>query len=234
MLLGGTPVLIHGARSPSVCRSTWHGPNQDGKLQVEWLSVPPPNLGRSTPVTALLGPDVATDVQVLTLISSMQQMGLGAAGTSAAPQQWALLQELLRPPPAPQQQQQQRGGEYGNTEQGAGVDVRQEGGRAALPQLDDASAAAVVSIAARFRLNDAQEKVAQHVASWLPALRKAAVKGGEAARRPALAKPAIKQHKGSKAKEGGESAVTSNDGQGAGGNQEERCSQPPICLVHGE
>lgn len=45
------------ARAPwvAIARSLWHGPNQDGKFEIELLTPRPPNLGRSQPVHAIRG-----------------------------------------------------------------------------------------------------------------------------------------------------------------------------------
>lgn len=171
-------------------------------------------------MSALLGPDVATDVQTLGLIQGPALAPAAAAGARA----WGLLPALLRPP---QEGRRRSSDADGHAEQ-----------KAAAPKLDAGCAAAAAAVAEAFRLNDAQGDVATHVASWLPELRRRAAEGskGAAARRPVLVKPAAKQLK----LEAGASDAAAAD---AGGDCEEaeadaaaKAAGPPaapVCLVHG-
>lgn len=100
-----TPGTVH-VKMMAVCcrhRACWHGPDRDGKMEVELLpgqqqQLPPHHKWqRQQSLTALQGPDVATDVQVADFVSSTDIRG------------WALLGCLLKP--WQQQQQQQPGAE---------------------------------------------------------------------------------------------------------------------------
>ena len=57
-------------RSPwvAVAYSLWHGPNQDGKFEIEWLSPKPSHLGRTTPVYAIHGTQAHVELEVLDLV----------------------------------------------------------------------------------------------------------------------------------------------------------------------
>ena len=194
-------------------------------MQIEWLTAAPPQLGRQQAVSALLGPDVATDVQTLGLI---QGQALAAPGGARG---WRLLPALRRQPQPAEQQQHGGSGCDGNGGRGGGEGGGSGMGPAAAPSLDAASAAAAAAAVGMFRLNDAQAGVAAHVASWLPAMRQRTAEGdkGQAARRPALAKPAAKQQK-----------VEGQGDAGGGGEVEATAAAvtagppgAPVCLVHG-
>jgi hypothetical protein len=224
----------HPARLHPQNRSIWHGPDRDGRLQLEWMGPEPPSLPRQMRVSALLGPDVASDVQMLNLIAGLGAAGAGGGAVGGSMRAWPLLPAMVRPPPAP----------AGGPKQGASPEEGTEGGGAvqegspARPQLDAGAAAAVAGIAARFRLNDAQEVVAKHVASWLPALRRGAVARGGAGGIAAMRRPAL----GGAAAGGGLKGSSGDAAAGGGGEDQGKQEQPaarqpqpalPVCLIHG-
>jgi hypothetical protein len=177
-------------------------------------------------VAALLGPDIATDVQTLGLIA-------GPALTAAAG--WALLPALVRSP-SPGRHRLGGGSGGGDCEEQR-VPVtgpHTEEAAAAAAGLDSESAAALAVVAERFRLNDAQAGVAAHVATWLPEIKRRGaevVVKGQPLRRPALSKPTVMQRRGEESGGGGEAG----DGAGGSGNEPVAGSPaPPVCLVHGE
>jgi hypothetical protein len=51
-----------------VVRSLWHGPNKDGKFEVEFVSAMPPYMGNSCTVYALKGPDVSIELDLADLL----------------------------------------------------------------------------------------------------------------------------------------------------------------------
>lgn len=96
----------------AVVRSLWHGPDRDGKMEVEFLTPPPPSLGKHTTVAALKGPDVASELSVLELLAK--------ADFSALP----LLPWLLRhsdgvQPPSPPSAAAGSAGRWGSGQAGA-------------------------------------------------------------------------------------------------------------------
>eukprot|EP00198_Chlamydomonas_reinhardtii_P000886 XP_001690221.1 RNA helicase [Chlamydomonas reinhardtii] len=72
----------------AVCRSVWHGPDRDGKFEVEMLTAPPPGCTRSQTVYALRGPEVQSEVLMVQMLESMgtppAAIGAGIAATAAA------------------------------------------------------------------------------------------------------------------------------------------------------
>ena len=74
-----------------VVRSLWHGPNKDGKFEVEFVSKKPPYLGKSTNVYALKGPDLSIEMD----LSEMVLEGVMREG--AAPIIPSLLSEVTGP-----------------------------------------------------------------------------------------------------------------------------------------
>lgn len=81
-------------RAPGILlvRSLWHGPDRDGRMAVEVLPGSSLQLARQQQVTALLGPDVTTDVQIVEALRG-----------KAWQQQWPLWGPLLHTPTAPAQ-----------------------------------------------------------------------------------------------------------------------------------
>ena len=51
-------------------KSLWHGPNKDGKFQVEFVSNRPQYLAKSTKVYALQGPELAMELDLISLFST--------------------------------------------------------------------------------------------------------------------------------------------------------------------
>jgi len=86
---------VHKTSSSStwtcVVRSLWHGPNKDGKFEVEFVSKKPPYLGKSTNVYALKGPDLSIEMD----LSEMVLEGVMREG--AAPIIPSLLSEVTGP-----------------------------------------------------------------------------------------------------------------------------------------
>ncbi|GAX81726.1 hypothetical protein CEUSTIGMA_g9154.t1 [Chlamydomonas eustigma] len=61
----------------AICRSLWHGPDRDGKFEVEFLSPAPVNMfTRSQTVYALKGPDCQTELGIMDSLQAALQ-GLG-------------------------------------------------------------------------------------------------------------------------------------------------------------
>ena len=52
----------------AIVQSLWHGPNQDGKFEIEWLSPKPSNLGRQRQVYALKGVEAYIELGILELL----------------------------------------------------------------------------------------------------------------------------------------------------------------------
>ncbi|GLC60082.1 hypothetical protein PLESTB_001571200 [Pleodorina starrii] len=91
-----------------ICRSLWHGPDRDGKFEVEMLTAPPPGTIRSQAVYALRGPDTQSEVQLAQLLGSIgphehDPAVAAAAAPAAAAAVLPLLRHLLsrQPPDAP-------------------------------------------------------------------------------------------------------------------------------------
>ena len=162
-------------------RSTWHGPDRDGKMAVELLASNQPacmpRLARQQTVAALQGPDACTDVQIAEFIRSWT----GDLG--------GLLPALLLAPPAAAAA---RGaGNNGHEDvapdqelpsspsaaAGAGAAGRgvHAGGAAVQIGSLSPSAAAVV---AHFGLNPGQAEVVAHISRWQPQLQHSTALGG--------------------------------------------------------
>ncbi|KAG2430776.1 hypothetical protein HYH02_013615 [Chlamydomonas schloesseri] len=84
---GGAPGTRPGGWR-AVCRSVWHGPDRDGKFEVEMLTAPPPGCTRSQTVYALRGPEVQSEVLMVQMLETMgpapAAIGAGVAATAAA------------------------------------------------------------------------------------------------------------------------------------------------------
>lgn len=59
------------------CRSLWHGPDRDQKMQVQFLTPMPPGLLKSRPVAVLKGPDCATEIATCDMLRQVRQVQLG-------------------------------------------------------------------------------------------------------------------------------------------------------------
>lgn len=112
--------IFDRTKSPWVAMaiSTWHGPDQDGKFAIEFLTQPPPNLTKQQKVYAIHGPEVGTELLMLeTLYSGMldkvpilpvllgkagrvagefsDQMDLGLEGLECNPEQREVVNRML-------------------------------------------------------------------------------------------------------------------------------------------
>ncbi|GLI60456.1 hypothetical protein VaNZ11_002613, partial [Volvox africanus] len=74
----------------AICRSLWHGPDRDGKFEVEMLTASPPGNIRSQAVYALRGPDVQSEVQIVQLLGS-----IGPTNNTNVPSSLPLLRHLM-------------------------------------------------------------------------------------------------------------------------------------------
>eukprot|EP00890_Picochlorum_soloecismus_P000564 jgi/Picsp_1/1508/NSC_04986-R1_prematurely terminated mrna decay factor-like len=54
-------------------RSLWHGPNQDGKFEVEFISEKPPHIGKTTNVYAIQGPEASIELGMIDLLQNDQE-----------------------------------------------------------------------------------------------------------------------------------------------------------------
>uniref|UniRef100_A0A1D1ZXG7 AAA+ ATPase domain-containing protein n=2 Tax=Auxenochlorella protothecoides TaxID=3075 RepID=A0A1D1ZXG7_AUXPR len=54
----------------ALARSLWHGPNQEGRLAIEFLTDAAPRLGRQQTVTALKGPECSSELGMLSMLCS--------------------------------------------------------------------------------------------------------------------------------------------------------------------
>ncbi|KAK9841693.1 hypothetical protein WJX74_010223 [Apatococcus lobatus] len=76
-LISTHPTFHVGTRSPwlqnAVVRSCWHGPNQDGRFQIEFLSRKPDVLRHGAQVVAIRGPDAAAELGMLANLATCQQ-----------------------------------------------------------------------------------------------------------------------------------------------------------------
>lgn len=75
-LVSSHPFLTKQESSSSwsaLVRSKWHGPNNDGKFEVEFVTCPPSRLARSQNVYCLKGPDAHSEIQILRLLRDLQQ-----------------------------------------------------------------------------------------------------------------------------------------------------------------
>ena len=106
-------------------KSLWHGPNKDGKFQVEFVSNRPQYLAKSTKVYALQGPELAIELDLIKLFTT--HLNLDTLHTPV------LTSSLLN-----------------------------ESGAFTSNMIDDE----VKSVSEGFGLNEYQQKVLSHVASW--------------------------------------------------------------------
>ncbi|KAL4457552.1 hypothetical protein ABPG75_012417 [Micractinium tetrahymenae] len=194
----------------AVARSLWHGPNQDGKFEIEFLSARPPGLGRSQAVYAIKGPDASSELGMIELLRS------------GAPATMPLLTHLLRATPgsaapgsavAPSPPQQGATGSANQEQKGQPAEpdspcyscsddeeagVPPPGGGAA-DGLAESPLLVAERICQRFGLNQEQSEVLQYVASWC--------------------QPG-----------GGGSGGSASKARGGGAAGQ---APPPVCLVHG-
>ena len=139
----------------AVARSTWFGPNQDGKFEIEFLSSRPSNLGRSTPVYAVKGPNASIELNILDVLKSpslaalpLLKSILGATPLSFNPDDLNKSPRTLH----------------------TGYKVM-DGDEVALEQQKDdelskAPAELAEAVIQKFTLNDEQATVVRHVATW--------------------------------------------------------------------
>ncbi|KAG2493974.1 hypothetical protein HYH03_007901 [Edaphochlamys debaryana] len=65
-------------------RSLWHGPDHEGRFEIELLTCPPPGSFRSQAVFAMRGPEVQSELQMVQLLQALTPPAAAAAAAAAA------------------------------------------------------------------------------------------------------------------------------------------------------
>jgi energy-coupling factor transporter ATP-binding protein EcfA2 len=237
-----TPQKLQQSHSWTIlARSTWHGPDRDGKMVVELLPnnqvAHMPQLARQQTVAALQGPDLCTDLQIAEFIRNWT----GDLGGLLP----ALLKEPLESAGLVKATSKSRDGDQPDHEPSSHSAIAAGDGREPIGSLCPTAAAVV----AHFKLNPGQAEVVAHVSSWQPALQHSSAPGGRRVSKLKLQKSggyaqagAGNAAVGSAASTGQEDSspskyqardpgVGANGKPGAAGNFKGAAS--PVCLIHG-
>lgn len=199
----------------ALCRSEWHGPDRDGKFQVDFLpGCCPAGLQKQQAVYALKGPDVATDLLMAQFLAQhdlaavellpallQHSKGLGPAAAAAAGQGAAAADD---------------GANACEGTAGAG----QQGQKG---QQDEP--AWLQEVLQRFRLNPEQGDVLRYVSKWLQA--------NPARPRPAAGALGSKLAGAQRSRLHAAGTAAAAAGRAAGTAAGGAASVPPVCLVHG-
>ncbi|KAK9809918.1 hypothetical protein WJX72_001732 [[Myrmecia] bisecta] len=131
-----TRVRITERQWVAVARSLWHGPNQEGRMEIEFLSGQPSDLKRSQPAFAIHGPDASLELSIVAALQDLHPSSL------------PVLPALLGSSPAP-----------------ADPRPPVEEGQGSATDNQELSAA-VAEVAQQFGLNPEQAAVVQQTDAW--------------------------------------------------------------------
>lgn len=197
-----------------VCRSLWHGPDRDGRFEVEFLGAGPPRGKQCQDVFALKGPDCATDLDLVDFLENAEF------------KQVPILQHFVQPPNGLTLVSSKSPTVAGTSSQLAGEDNPTNVGALTLPapgSLPIVEDPEVVSCVQACSLNPEQALVARHVASWLKQLisdkQQTVVPGAWVQRE--------------RRKENSVAFSAPQSGQPADGPLVPGSGASPVCLVHG-